>query len=829
MLINEIANWDAIVDVDNILDSFDNLSNDAIYTVTGIVYDSTLPGLKNVFYATQGIYDGVYYFEPRLKQPGNFQQNIFANGTTGGASQTGYGEIVLINSDGGLDVFPTYGLDGRPIVLRKIIAGVATILMSCSMEQPIPTWDTVPIRIKDKQQLFNVSIQPTKYGGTNILPGGNDGTDDIKGQPIPLGYGDFHNATPKLVNTSRLIYQGHESALQDIPAVYDKGVSLVRGADYASAADMQATGPAPGTYRAYLAAGMFRLGSSPAGQITFDGIEGATAADRTAAQIAKRIALRVLSSGEIDTVGVTTLDTANSAVVGIYISNETNVAPVLDEVLNSVGAWYGFDSLGILNMGRLEAPTGTPIATLTTAEILEISRQATADEGRGVPPYKVNLGYNKNYTVQTKDNIAGILNTAWGAPATLPGVAGYYCKLLYGNGLFVLLSTGTTTYYTSPDAITWTSRTLPGVLPALPGSQDGLAAIYAGNQFVLMAYNTSVIYTSSDGITWATRAGSSGGPWQSLSYGNGTYVAVRNSGTTSCVQYSYDAIVWFAANMPVAGDWRAVGFGNGMFLATRYGAGINGAATSLDGITWTAQTLGSSHGTMKIIYANGLFVLCGQNNVLFTTPNGVNYDIRNLNASGYATGDYGAGKFCFPISVANLSGPSLLGATLTTDLISFYPNTTATIGSTLSPPNVLICYGDGLFVMINHDTNTSYNYRATAGVDRAQYLLKDYRTVTLADSSVLTKHPTARELNINTLIVNGSDAVTEATRILALRKVDRDYLSVKVHSNVLSSDLLGKVISIQVPRYGYDSGKLFVITGATYDYELGTTTLQVWG
>jgi hypothetical protein len=366
-----------------------------------------VPGTGEVikYYSTKGtVYEGIYY-EPRILQPGNFQQMLFADGTTSGQSQTGFGEIVLINSDGGLDDFDNYGLDGRTAVLRKLVDGTAAIVMNYCMEQLVSTWDSVHIRVKDKQQLFNVPIQPTKYSGDNVLPDGEEGAAGIQGTPKPLTFGQVSNVTPICVNTFRLIYQLHESALHDISAVYDKGVSLTRGADYASLTDMQTNAPAAGAYRAYLAGGMFRLGSSPFGVVTCDATEGTTAADRTAAQITKRIALRGISIDKIDAADIATLDSKNSAVIGIYINRESTIAVALDEVINSVGGWYSFDSLGVIHMGRLEVP-GDPIITLTRTEIKSMERQATNDEGRGVPPYKVNLNYSKNYTVQDAASLA---------------------------------------------------------------------------------------------------------------------------------------------------------------------------------------------------------------------------------------------------------------------------------------------------------------------------------------------------------------------------------------------------------------------------------------
>ena len=65
--------------------------------------------------------------------------------------------------------------------------------------------------------------------------------------------------------------------------------------------------------------------------------------------------------------------------------------------------------------------------------------------------------------------------------------------------------------------------------------------------------------------------------------------------------------------------------------------------------------------------------------------------------------------------------------------------------------------------------------------------------------------------------------------MLALRKVDRDFWAVKAPSSILPADLIGRVASLQHPRYGLSAGKLFVILGLRHDRERGVSTLQVWG
>src|SRR5574343_255681 len=156
------------------------------------------------------------FYEPRISQPGILKTLMFSEGKTNGASQVGFGEIVLSNPDGGLDYLIDYGFDGRDIVIKKLLAtGVILTLMACSGEQAVFSNKEVLLRIKDPMNLLAVPIQPNKYAGTNALPAGVEGTSDIQGKPKPLVFGRVANVTPVCVNTSRLIYQMQDGAMSE--------------------------------------------------------------------------------------------------------------------------------------------------------------------------------------------------------------------------------------------------------------------------------------------------------------------------------------------------------------------------------------------------------------------------------------------------------------------------------------------------------------------------------------------------------------------------------------------------------------------------------------
>lgn len=354
------------------------------------------------------------YYESRLIQPGLMRRDVFSQGTTGGAATIGYGVVEMVNL-GDLDYLVDYGFDGRVI---RILAGddSATIdqfsvVFRGTMEQPEFTWKTLTIRLRDRMAELDVPCFLNLYQGTNALPLGVEGTpNDIKGQTKPLIFGRVRGVTPPQVNSSKLIYQVNDGAIDSVDAVYDAGLQLTADVPYVDLNDMMTNAPSPGTYRVLNSGGYVRLGSSPVNPVTMDLTDGGL----TTAQVITAIATTVahILPTDVSAADATALDLIAPAVVGIWCTGSSPIKQHLDEVAASLGCWYGFDRLGVLRMGQLNAPTGTPTVTFTDREIIDLERTATADTDKGVPTYQVSINHTKNYTVMTT-GVAGAVADAW--------------------------------------------------------------------------------------------------------------------------------------------------------------------------------------------------------------------------------------------------------------------------------------------------------------------------------------------------------------------------------------------------------------------------------
>lgn len=384
-------------------------------------YDPSISGARTLRYATRPYTVGStasfgsnanQHYEGRIQQAANMERSLFDSQRTTGRSRIGYGALVLTNMDGGLDGLLNFSFAGRRITIMLgtvTAAGVVwTTVLKGTMEQAELSWQKVTVKVRDRLLDIAKPIQQTRYAGNNALPAGLEGVaDDLKGKPKPRVFGRVWNVAPPCVNTTRRIYQIHSgSALQSLGEVYDRGVPLTTGAVYASQADMEANVPAAGQYRLWndATAGAFiRLGSSPAGLVTVDAIQGAATANRTVGQLFSAIlTFAGISGSDISSSDITALDALAPYECGVYASHTQDVTALqlLDDLCASAGAWYAADALGVFRIGRISVPTSGSVGTLTTTDILRIERVNSMDPGVGVPAWKVKVGYRRIYEVQ---------------------------------------------------------------------------------------------------------------------------------------------------------------------------------------------------------------------------------------------------------------------------------------------------------------------------------------------------------------------------------------------------------------------------------------------
>jgi len=260
-----------------------------------------------------------------------------------------------------------------------------------------------------------------------------------------------------------------------------------------------------------------------------------------------------------------------------------------------------------------------------------------------------------------------------------------YKGVVYGNGIFVATSGAFRAY--SYDGITWTEL--------IPSGWQIDSIEYANGLFVGVGYAnvagvlTGFVNTSTDGLTWTSRTPAANLWWQDITFGNGLFVAVAQTGTGNRVMTSPNGINWTSRTTPMNADFKGVAYGNGVFVAVSTGGvGVTGGnvMTSPDGIIWTQRNL--AWGALAVHFAEGKFTTG-----YYYSTDGITWNTSNINFNPRGI-TYGNGYF---VAVSN-SGTNRIH--YSTDAITW----TATPSPTLNTYQD-VTFGENTFVAVA-DTGT---------------------------------------------------------------------------------------------------------------------------
>jgi hypothetical protein len=125
---------------------------------------------------------------------------------------------------------------------------------------------------------------------------------------------------------------------------------------------------------------------------------------------------------------------------------------------------------------------------------------------------------------------------------------------------------------------------------------------YLGGKWIALGH-TSNVATSSDGVTW-TEHSIPAGSWQSVTFGNGRYVALNAVDATPHEIVSTNGTNWSTVGGP-DGPWTSVTYGGGLFVAV---GSLGQIYTSSDGLSWTKTFLRPHDDFTSVAYGNGRFL-----------------------------------------------------------------------------------------------------------------------------------------------------------------------------------------------------------------------------
>jgi alpha-tubulin suppressor-like RCC1 family protein len=185
------------------------------------------------------------------------------------------------------------------------------------------------------------------------------------------------------------------------------------------------------------------------------------------------------------------------------------------------------------------------------------------------------------------------------------------------------------------------------------GNAGWQSVTYGNGLFVAVAaFSSDKVMTSPDGITWTPRVAAAPNHWKSVTFGNGLFVALSSDGSSRAMT-SPDGINWtiVSGTLPF-GDWEGVTFGNNRFVAVS----VNRSAapdnyqfmTSTDGSNWTYAPPPQMSRWQSVAYGNGKFVAVSSNGAYraMTSTDGINWTLSTTVPSGsWNCVTYGNGVF----------------------------------------------------------------------------------------------------------------------------------------------------------------------------------------
>ena len=146
------------------------------------------------------------------------------------------------------------------------------------------------------------------------------------------------------------------------------------------------------------------------------------------------------------------------------------------------------------------------------------------------------------------------------------------------------------------------------LLGILNSQADGGSALYVA------VGDSGTLTTSPDGITWTTRtSGFGSGVIQDVTYGDGLYVIVGDLGKLST---STDGITWTSRTSGFSNNAYGVTYGDGVYVAVAYNGEL---ATSTNATSWTSRTSGFGTTTIRtVMFGDGTFAAGGSSGIITT-------------------------------------------------------------------------------------------------------------------------------------------------------------------------------------------------------------------
>ncbi|MBP2303418.1 hypothetical protein [Azospirillum picis] len=349
-------------------------------------YDATLGAVRPLFFSDLGFTSepgdspSNTYFVRRIETPLQVRRSLFDGSAVGGFSETSFGSATLANDDGGLDWLSDLDWDGRLVEIRytpleRPTLADFTVLFSGAAEQLVPG-DEIEIQLRDLLVLLDVPASRGQFSGA----GGIDGTSELKGRDKPWLIGRRRQIEPVLIDAINNVYMVDPLGFSTLLAARDKGVAYpVPVGDYASYAALVAAPLTGNNVATAKAAGLIRLSQDPDGRFTIDA-EGVRVSGAWIYRFADLVRHVVTSMTTVTGAGLldasfTAMNTLQPAVLSYWCdgSSVPKVREVIDQLADSVGAYWGFGEDRLLSLGRYDGPATTADFVFGERDVIDLT------------------------------------------------------------------------------------------------------------------------------------------------------------------------------------------------------------------------------------------------------------------------------------------------------------------------------------------------------------------------------------------------------------------------------------------------------------------------
>lgn len=212
------------------------------------------------------------YIAPRIKSVGSFRRELFSGSRVTGAVRPSFGEIVLMNNDGGLDAWMGYAISGAKVTVRigdenaAYPAGYTTVYVAYA-QHLIADFDQIRLRLRDRLNLLDQPLITSSFAGT----GGLEGSTAMAGKLKQWVSSDPCWFPPILIDAALQLYFVQSTGAGGLASffkIYEGAIEITRNTNYPDAATCLSTSPAAGECRFWLGTGddgpvYVRLGSVP--------------------------------------------------------------------------------------------------------------------------------------------------------------------------------------------------------------------------------------------------------------------------------------------------------------------------------------------------------------------------------------------------------------------------------------------------------------------------------------------------------------------------------------------------------------------------------------